>query len=228
MSEFLYPLMQGYDSVAIEADVELGGTDQKYNLLMGRDIQQALRPGSAGGADDAAARRHRRRRQDERKSLGNYIGIDDPPAEMFGKVDELRDELMPDYYRLALESDTPPPATPTTAKREFARRLVERWHDAEAAAAAEAGFDRQFKQGTGGRRTLARAGAARRRPVPHAGASRRAASPSLSVRGAPADRAGRGAGGRRRSLADGARPPARRLEGAELRVGRRFAVIDAG
>jgi tyrosyl-tRNA synthetase len=145
VSEFLYPLMQGYDSVAIHADVELGGTDQEYNLLTGRDIQLAydqepqvilttpLIQGPNGSQKMSA-------------SLGNYIGIAEPPQEMYGKAMSAVDELMPDYYRLCLESDDPPPADPYAAKREFARRLVGRWHGAEAAAAAEAGFDRMFKE----------------------------------------------------------------------------------
>jgi tyrosyl-tRNA synthetase len=145
VSEFLYPLMQGYDSVAIHADVELGGTDQEYNLLTGRDIQLAydqepqvilttpLIQGPNGSQKMSA-------------SLDNYIGIAEPPQEMYGKAMSAVDELMPDYYRLCLESDDPPPADPYAAKREFARRLVGRWHGAEAAAAAEAGFDRMFKE----------------------------------------------------------------------------------
>ena len=146
ISEFLYPLMQGYDSVAIAADVELGGTDQEYNLLAGRDIQQAygvapqvvLTTPLINGTDGS---------RKMSASLGNYIPIDDPPSEMYGKAMSCVDEMMPDYYRLCLESDEPPPADPYRAKREFARRLVERWHSAEAATAAEAAFDRQFKQG---------------------------------------------------------------------------------
>jgi tyrosyl-tRNA synthetase len=145
VSEFLYPLMQAYDSVAIRADVELGGTDQEYNLLTGRDVQVAYgqEPQVAlttplingpNGVDKMSA------------SVGNYIGIDDPPAEMYGKAMSCVDELMPLYYRLCLEADEPPPADPYTAKREFARRLVERWHGEEAAASAEAGFDRMFKE----------------------------------------------------------------------------------
>jgi tyrosyl-tRNA synthetase len=144
VSEFLYPLMQAYDSVAIQADIELGGTDQEYNLLTGRDVQLAYGQepqvilttpliNGPNGVDKMSA------------SLGNYISIDEPPAEMFGKAMSCVDELMHDYYRLCLEADGPPPADPYTAKREFARRLVERWHGAEAAAAAEAGFDRMFK-----------------------------------------------------------------------------------
>jgi tyrosyl-tRNA synthetase len=146
ISEFLYPLMQGYDSVAIAADVELGGTDQEYNLLAGRDIQQAygvapqvvLTTPLINGTDGS---------RKMSASLGNYIPIDDPPSEMYGKAMSCVDEMMPDYYRLCLESDEPPPADPYRAKREFARRLVERWHSAEAATAAEEAFDRQFKQG---------------------------------------------------------------------------------
>jgi len=137
--------MQGYDSVAIQADVELGGTDQEYNLLTGRDIQLAygqepqvvlttpLIMGPNGTQKMSA-------------SLDNYIGITELPQEMYGRAMSAVDELMPDYYRLCLESDEPPPADPYTAKREFARRLVERWHGAEAAAAAAAGFDRMFKE----------------------------------------------------------------------------------
>ncbi len=146
ISEFLYPLMQGYDSVAIRADIELGGTDQEYNLLAGRDIQIAygqppqvvLTTPLINGTDG---------RRKMSASLGNYIAIDDPPGEMYGKAMSCVDELMPDYYRLCLQSDDPPPSDPYAAKREFARRLVERWHGAQAAAAAEAAFDRQFKQG---------------------------------------------------------------------------------
>jgi tyrosyl-tRNA synthetase len=146
ISEFLYPLMQGYDSVAIRADVELGGTDQEYNLLAARDIQIAygvepqvvLTTPLINGPNGV---------QKMSASLNNYIGIAEPPAEMYGKAMSAVDELMPQYYDLCLESDEPPPSDPYLAKREFARRLVERWHGAEAAADAERGFDRQFKEG---------------------------------------------------------------------------------
>src|SRR3954470_11740734 len=126
VSEFLYPLMQGYDSVAIRADVELGGTDQEYNLLAARDIQAAygvepqvvlttpLILGTDGRSKMSA-------------STGNYIGIDEPPDEMFGKAMSVPDQMMDDYYRLVLEADAPPPGDPYRAKREWARRLVERW-----------------------------------------------------------------------------------------------------
>jgi len=145
VSEFLYPLMQGYDSVAIKADVELGGTDQEYNLLAARDIQQAygvepqvvLTTPLINGPNGT---------QKMSASLDNYIGIAEPPAEMYGKAMSAVDDLMPLYYELVLDDDAPPPDDPYVAKREFARRLVERWHGAEAARDAEAGFDRMFKE----------------------------------------------------------------------------------
>ena len=142
--ELLYPLLQGYDSVAVEADVELGGTDQKFNLLFGRDIQSAYgqKPQSIltmpilVGIDGA---------QKMSKSLGNYIGVADPPEEMFGRLMRIPDEAMAGYYRLLLGAD-PPATPPNEAKRELARRIVERFHDASAARAAEEHFNRLFVQ----------------------------------------------------------------------------------
>ncbi len=226
VSEFLYPLMQGYDSVAIEADVELGGTDQEYNLLAGRDIQQAYGQdpqvalttpliNGPNGVEKMSA------------SLGNYIGIDDPPNDMYGKAMSCVDELMPIYYRLCLEADEAPPPDPYTAKREFARRLVDRWHGAEAAATAEAAFDRQFKQGRAAddapRITLpdgdpihmpallAENGLAGSR-----GEARRLISQGgVRIDGTPL-------------AADELDVSRGRLDGAELRVGRRFVVIERG
>jgi tyrosyl-tRNA synthetase len=226
VSEFLYPLMQGYDSVAIEADVELGGTDQEYNLLTGRDIQGAygqdpqvvLTTPLINGPNGT---------QKMSASLGNYIGIDDPPNEMFGKAMSCVDELMPVYYELCLEADDPPPADPYTAKREFARRLVERWHGAEAAETAEAAFDRQFKQGRA-------AEDAPRIPLPDGDPVH---MPALLAGNGLAGSRGEG---RRLIQQGGVRVDGNplgsdefdvdrgRLEGAELRVGRRFAVIDSG
>ncbi len=109
VSELLYPLMQAYDSVAVEADVELGGTDQLYNLLAGRDVMQAygLEPQVALttplllGFDG----------QKMSGSIGNYIGLAEPPEEQFGKAMRISDELLPDYYRLVMQSDDPPPGT---------------------------------------------------------------------------------------------------------------------
>ncbi|MSO40483.1 MAG: tyrosine--tRNA ligase [Solirubrobacterales bacterium] len=138
--ELLYPLLQGYDSVAIDADVELGGTDQKFNLLFARDIQQAYgKPRQAimtmpilPGLDG-----HRRMS----KSLGNYVGVSDAPADMFGKLMSIPDEVMGSYYRLLLSEEPPEGGHPVEAKRALARQLIERFHDAEAGAEAEAQFD---------------------------------------------------------------------------------------
>jgi tyrosyl-tRNA synthetase len=226
VSEFLYPLMQGYDSVAIEADVELGGTDQEYNLLTGRDIQTAygqdpqviLTTPLINGPNGT---------QKMSASLGNYIGIDDPPNEMYGKAMSCVDELMPVYYDLCLMDDNPPPADPYTAKREFARRLVERWHGAEAVAAAEEAFDRQFKQGRA-------ADDAPRIRLPDGDPVH---MPALLAENGLASSRGEA---RRLIQQKGVRVDGNpletdefdvsraRLEGAELRVGRRFAVIESG
>jgi tyrosyl-tRNA synthetase len=224
VSEFLYPLMQAYDSVAVRADIELGGTDQEYNLLTGRDVQIAYgqEPQVAiigplingpNGVQKMGA------------SLDNYIGIDEPPNQMFGKAMSAVDQMMPDYYRYCLEDDEPPPADPYQAKREFARRLVERWHGAQAAAAAEAAFDRQFKQGRA-------AEDAPRLPLPGEDPVHMPAF--LEAHGLAGSR-----GEARRLIAQGGvrvdqEPlaadeldvPRSRLAGAELRVGRRFSVID--
>ena len=89
--EFLYPLLQGYDSVAVEADVELGGTDQLFNLLVGRELQRERGQEPAGGADDAAPRGARRRPEDEPSRSGNYVGITEPPDEQFGKLMSIPD-----------------------------------------------------------------------------------------------------------------------------------------
>jgi tyrosyl-tRNA synthetase len=144
--ELLYPVLQGYDSVAVRSDVELGGTDQTFNLLMGRSIQAAygqpqqsiltvpILPGTDGV-------------QKMSKSLGNDIGITEPPGEMYGKTLSIPDAAMPVWYDLLL--GTPPPAdlSPRDAKRALARALVERFHGAQAAAEAEAAFDRVFVSG---------------------------------------------------------------------------------
>jgi tyrosyl-tRNA synthetase len=149
MLELMYPLLQGYDSVAVEADVELGGTDQKFNLLLGRDIQRAYgRVGQAiltmpllVGIDG---------HQKMSKSLGNQIGITDAPEEMYGKTMAIPDEAMEEYYRLlvAPRLGTGGPAwrelSARDAKRALARELVTWLHSAEDAAAAEAHFDRVF------------------------------------------------------------------------------------
>jgi tyrosyl-tRNA synthetase len=140
--ELLYPLLQGYDSVAVEADVELGGTDQKFNLLFGRDIQGAYGQAPQSiitmpilvGIDGV---------QKMSKSLDNYVGVTDAPEEMFGRLMRIPDEAMPQYYRLLL-GESPPRRPPNEAKRELGRRIVERFHGAAAAQAAEHHFDRLF------------------------------------------------------------------------------------
>jgi tyrosyl-tRNA synthetase len=138
--ELLYPLLQGYDSVAIESDVELGGTDQKFNLLFARDVQDAFgKPAQSvmtlpilPGTDGV---------QRMSKSLANYVGVTDPPEEMFGKLMSVPDEAMGDYWRLLLGEEQPG-GHAGEVKRALARRLVERFWDADAAAAAEDRFDR--------------------------------------------------------------------------------------
>jgi tyrosyl-tRNA synthetase len=156
--EFLYPLVQGYDSVALKADVELGGTDQKFNLLMGRHLQREHGQASQivltvpilEGLDGV---------QKMSKSLGNYIGIDEPPADVFGKVMSVSDELMWRYYELLSDSSLDQIRSlkeqvqsgalhPKTAKEDLAEEITRRFHGAEAAQAAREGFNAVFaKQG---------------------------------------------------------------------------------
>jgi tyrosyl-tRNA synthetase len=144
ISELLYPLMQAYDSVAIEADVELGGTDQLYNLLAGREVMQAygLEPQVAltveyllswDGEGMSASR-------------GNYIGLKEAPEDQFGKTMRISDELMSQWYALVLESD-PPAGDPLDAKLALARAIVARSHGEEAARAAEDHFTRVVREG---------------------------------------------------------------------------------
>jgi len=141
--ELLYPLLQGYDSVAVEADVEIGGTDQKFNLLFGRDIQAAYgqKPQSILTMPILVGIDGERKMS---KSLGNYVGVTEAPEEMFGKVMRIPDEAMPEYFRLVLGSEPPAGAPPNEAKRALARGVVERFHDAAAARAAEEHFNRLF------------------------------------------------------------------------------------
>ena len=156
LHEFLYPIMQAYDSVVIEADVELGGTDQLFNLLAGRELmekmdmepQVCLTLPLLEGTDGV---------RKMSKSYGNYIGLTDAPADMFGKVMSIPDEMMVKYYRLAstlpvdqidaieagLANDE---LHPNRVKRDLARNIVAAYHGADAAEAAEAEFDRVFKQ----------------------------------------------------------------------------------
>jgi tyrosyl-tRNA synthetase len=139
--ELLYPLMQGYDSVAVDADVEIGGTDQKFNLLLGRDVQQAygkkpqsiLTTAILPGTDGV-------RRMS--KSLGNYVGITEPPEEIFGKLMRVPDDVMPLYYDLLLDEPFDPERPAVESKRGMARTICAQFHGPEAAKDAEAHFDR--------------------------------------------------------------------------------------
>ena len=154
--EFLYPLIQGYDSVAMEADVELGGTDQKFNLLVGRQLQQAygqtpqvvVTMPLLEGLDGV---------QKMSKSLNNYIGITDPPSEMFGKLMSISDSLMWRYYELLsfrseaqiekLKSEVDAGRNPRDVKFELASEIVARFHNAKAADHALLDFRERFSQG---------------------------------------------------------------------------------
>jgi tyrosyl-tRNA synthetase len=146
VSELLYPFMQAYDSVAVTADVELGGTDQLYNLLAGREVMQAY-----GLEPQVALTTPLLIGTDGRKmsaSLGNYIGLAEPPHEQFGKTMRISDELLPDYYRLVMESDEDPARMePMEAKLSLARFIVRRSHGEQAAAQAEAHFTRVVREG---------------------------------------------------------------------------------
>jgi tyrosyl-tRNA synthetase len=145
VSELLYPLMQGYDSVAVRADVELGGTDQLYNLLAGRTLQEAY-----GQEPQVALTTPLILGFDGTKmsaSKNNYIGLAEPPEEQFGKAMRISDELLPDYYRLVMQRDDTPTGDPMEAKLELARFIVRRSHGEEAAAAAEDHFTRVVREG---------------------------------------------------------------------------------
>jgi len=144
ISELLYPLMQAYDSVAVEADVELGGTDQLYNLLMGREVMDAygLEPQVAltveyldswDGNGMSASR-------------GNYIGLREAPEEQFGKAMRIPDSLLPQWYRLVMESE-PPDGDPLEAKLELARFIVNRAHGADGVKRGEDYFTRVVREG---------------------------------------------------------------------------------
>lgn len=155
--EFLYPLLQGYDSVAVEADVELGGSDQLWNLMMGRVVQErygqeaqvAMTMPLLVGTDGV---------NKMSQSLGNYIGVEDEPGEMFGKTMSIPDETMTQWFRLAADRDVDEAEEiesrlasgelhPNEAKRTLARHLVALYWGEEEAAAAEAGFDQVFRHG---------------------------------------------------------------------------------
>jgi tyrosyl-tRNA synthetase len=154
--EFLYPLIQGYDSVAMKADVELGGTDQKFNLLVGRELQKhygqkpqvIMTLPILEGLDGV---------QKMSKSLGNYIGINEPPETMFGKLMSISDELMWRYFELlsfrsskdieGLKQAVLQGVNPRDVKFQLGQEIVTRFHDRAAAEAAQAGFVARFQKG---------------------------------------------------------------------------------
>jgi len=154
--EFLYPLLQGYDSVAMRADVELGGTDQKFNLLVGRELQKdygqepqvIITMPLLEGLDGV---------NKMSKSLGNYVGINDAPADMFGKLMSISDDLMWRYVELLSfapmsevgrwKREVAEGANPRDVKARFAAEIVERFHDRDAAKASREEFDARFRQG---------------------------------------------------------------------------------
>jgi tyrosyl-tRNA synthetase len=146
ISELLYPLMQAYDSVAVEADVELGGTDQLYNLLAGREVMLAygLEPQVALTVEYLVSWDG----QGMSASRGNYIGLKEAPEEQFGKAMRIPDDLLPQWYALVLESDADPLAgDPLEAKLALARFIVGRAHGEAAARDAEAHFTRVVREG---------------------------------------------------------------------------------
>jgi tyrosyl-tRNA synthetase len=154
--ELLYPLMQGYDSVAMKADVELGGTDQKFNLLVGRELQKdfgqepqcILTMPLLEGLDG---------KEKMSKSLGNYVGIAEPPQEIFGKLMSISDDLMWRYIELLSfqplatlrqwKENVAAGGNPRDIKVEFAKEIVARFHGAAAAQAAERAFEQRFRHG---------------------------------------------------------------------------------
>jgi tyrosyl-tRNA synthetase len=142
LHELQYPLMQGWDSVMIAADVELGGTDQLFNILVGRDLQKAHQQAQQvacilpilEGLDGV---------QKMSKSLGNYIGLTEPATSMFGKVMSISDELMARYYQI-LFNENLPSGHPMEAKKALASKIIARFHDQAAARAAQEEFDQRF------------------------------------------------------------------------------------
>ena len=145
LHEIQYPIVQGWDSVEVRADVELGGTDQLFNLLVGRDLQKeegqpqqiVMTMPLLEGLDGV---------KKMSKSYGNYVGVEDPPHEMFGKLMSVSDELMARYYTLLLGETVDPSAHPMEAKKSLAQKLTARYHGAAAGDAARAGWDTRFSK----------------------------------------------------------------------------------
>ena len=145
LHELQYPIMQGWDSVEIRADVEIGGTDQLFNILVGRDLQKeegqpqqvVMVMPLLEGLDGV---------RKMSKSYGNYVGVNDPPQEMFGKLMSVSDELMDRYYQLLLGETRDPSGHPMGAKKSLAEKLTARYHGADVAAAARADWDTRFSK----------------------------------------------------------------------------------
>ncbi len=145
LHEIQYPIVQGWDSVEVRADVELGGTDQLFNLLVGRDLQKeegqpqqvVMTMPILEGLDGV---------RKMSKSYGNYIGVSEPPQEMFGKLMSISDELMDRYYLLLLGEARDPAGHPMDAKKSLAEKLTSRYHGPEAGPAARADWDTRFSK----------------------------------------------------------------------------------
>ncbi len=154
--EFLYPVMQAYDSVAVKADIELGGTDQRFNLIMGRELQRdfeqipqiAITTPILSGTDGV---------EKMSKSMGNYIGVSEPPKEIFGKVMSIPDSIMMDYFKLVTrlgyeeineieKSISKQDVNPSIVKRRLAKLIISNLYDESESISAEENFDRIFKQ----------------------------------------------------------------------------------
>lgn len=156
LHELVYPLMQGYDSVMVRADVELGGIDQKFNILVGRELQKEVgMPPQVGVCSPILLGIDGKEKMS--KSLGNYIALNDPPEDMYGKTMSIPDELMMQYYELVTDVSLAEldalrrgladgTVHPRDAKRRLAREIVQRFYGAEAAMAAEAHFDRVHRE----------------------------------------------------------------------------------
>ncbi len=209
--ELLYPLLQGYDSVAIDADVEMGATDQKFNILLARDIQQAygktaqsiltmpILPGTDG-------------KQKMSKSLGNHVGLTEPPDEVFGKLMRVPDEAMPVYYELLLDEPFDPAAPAVESKRRMAGLLTARLHGDEAGPQCGGALRPPPRRARDARRDRGPGGGSRRRLGPPPGRYQGRVRPLL-IGGAPAADPGRSQarrrGARRRGSGRAGRPPGR-------------------
>lgn len=145
LHEIQYPVMQGWDSVMVKADIELGGTDQLFNLLVGRDLQEAEKQAPQVvmtmpllvGLDGV---------QKMSKSLGNFVGVAESPGAMFGKLMSISDELMKNYYQLLLSEQCDPSLHPMEAKKSLAERIVARYHNMEVAQEARKEFELRFSK----------------------------------------------------------------------------------